>query len=397
MNFLATKTSIPGSATLLLLERVKELNRAGQDVLDLSVGEPDFVTPEHIRKYAKLALDEGYTFYSESAGLVELREAIAEKLRRDNGIEADPKKEIVVTVGGKEAIYAVMMATIDPGDEIIVPDPCWVSYVPCIRLAGGKPVHLPTDVSSGSMISNEQLEKKITKRTKMLIINTPNNPTGRVIHPDELEAIADLARHKEFLVLSDELYEKIIFDSNEHVSIGSLPGMEEFTVTVNGFSKAYAMTGWRLGYLAAPPQIAERVVAIHGHMVTGACTFAQRAAALAMRDELTEKKIEEMIVEYSTRRDLVMDKLGEISGVKCTKPEGTFYAFPDISHYGLRSADFALRLLNESKVAVVPGDSFGSGGEGYIRLSFATSRDNLSTAFNRMQGALSGMRSRVGK
>ena len=389
MDFLAKKTDIAGSATIQLLDRVKELKRAGHEVISLSAGEPDFVTPEHIRTYAKRALDEGYTFYSDSAGLIELREAIAEKLRRDNGIEADSKNGVVVTVGGKEAIYAAMMATIDLGDEVIVPDPCWVSYVPCILLAGGQPVYLPTDLSSNFRISAERLEEIITRRTKMLVINTPNNPTGSVIHRDELEAIADLAKRKEFLVLSDELYEKIIFDSTEHVSIGSLPGMEDFTVTVNGFSKAYAMTGWRLGYLAAPPPIAERVVTIHGHMVTGACTFAQRAIALAMRDDLTEKTVDEMVAEYSKRRDLVVDELGKITGVNCTKPQGTFYAFPNISHYGLRSVDFALKLLDEAKVAVVPGDSFGSMGEGYVRLSFATSRDNLTTAFNRMRHVIS--------
>jgi aspartate/methionine/tyrosine aminotransferase len=391
MDFLAKKTNIASSATIQLLDRVKELKRAGQDVISLSAGEPDFVTPEHIRTYAKRALDEGYTFYPDSAGLIELRDAIAEKLRRDNRIEADPKGAIVVTVGGKEAIYAALMATLDPGDEVIVLDPCWVSYVPCILLAGGKPVYLPADDSNGFGISPEHLEEAITRRTKMLIINTPNNPTGSVINRHELEAIADLAMHKEFLVLSDELYEKIIFDSNEHVSIGSLLGMEDFTITVNGFSKAYAMTGWRLGYLAAPPKIAERVVAIHGHMVTGACTFAQRAIALAMRDQITEKAIAEMVAEYSRRRDLVMDELKEIKGIQCKKPEGTFYAFPNISHYGLRSADFALKLLNEAKVAVVPGDSFGTRGEGYVRLSFATSRDNIAAAFKRIRPVMSGI------
>jgi aspartate/methionine/tyrosine aminotransferase len=391
MDFLAKKTAIPGSATIQLLDRVKELRRAGQDVISLSAGEPDFVTPEHIRMYAKRALDEGYTFYPDSAGLIELRDAIAEKLRCDNGIEADPSRGIVVTVGGKEAIYAVMMATIEPGDEVIVSDPCWVSYVPCILLAGGRPVYLPADISNGFGISAELLERAISKRTKMLIINTPNNPTGGVINRNDLEGIADLAKHKEFLVLSDELYEKIIFESKEHVSIASLPGMEDFTLTVNGFSKAYAMTGWRLGYLAAPPGIAERVVAIHGHMVTGACTFAQRATALAMRDPLTEKALEEMVAEYSRRRDLVVDELKEIAGIECTKPEGTFYAFPDISRYGLHSAEFALKLLDGAKIAVVPGDSFGSRGEGHIRLSFATSRDNLATAFNRMRHVMSEM------
>ena len=387
MDFLAKKTAIPESPTIQLLDRVRELKRTGQEIISLSAGEPDFVTPQHIREYAKNALDEGYTFYSESAGLFELRTAIADKLQRENGIQADPSKAIVVTVGGKEAIYAAMMATIDPGDEVIVPDPCWVTYVPCILLAGGKPVYLPTDAPHGF----GQLEDAITSRTKMLIINTPNNPTGAVIHREELETVADLAMRRKFLVLSDELYEKIVFDSNKHVSIGSLPGMEEFTITVNGFSKAYAMTGWRLGYLVATPRIAERVVAIHGHLVTNACTFAQKAVALAMRDEFTEKSVEEMVAEYSKRRDLVMAELQKIPGIRCARPQGTFYAFPDVSQYGLSSADFALRMLNEAKVAVVAGDSFGRRGEGHIRLSFATSRDNIAAAFNSMRQATTSM------
>ena len=387
MDFLAKKTAIPESHTIQLLDRVRELKRTGQEIISLSAGEPDFVTPQHIRAYAKNALDEGYTFYSESAGLFELRTAIADKLQRENGIQADPSKAIVVTVGGKEAIYAAMMATIDPGDEVIVPDPCWVTYVPCILLAGGKPVYLPTDAPHGF----GRLEDAITSRTKMLIINTPNNPTGAVIHREELETVADLAMRRKFLVLSDELYEKIVFDSNKHVSIGSLPGMEEFTITVNGFSKAYAMTGWRLGYLVATPRIAERVVAIHGHLVTNACTFAQKAVALAMRDEFTEKSVEEMVAEYSKRRDLVMAELQKIPGIRCARPQGTFYAFPDVSQYGLSSADFALRMLNEAKVAVVAGDSFGRRGEGHIRLSFATSRDNIAAAFNSMRQATTSM------
>ena len=395
MNFLAKKTDIPGSVTIQLLDHVKELKREGHDVISLSAGEPDFVTPEHIRTYAKLALDEGYTFYPDSAGLIELRNAIAEKLKLDNKIEADPKKGIVVTVGGKEAIYAAIMATIDPGDEVILPDPSWVSYVPCILLAGGKPVHLPMNPSDEYEIPVERLEKVTTERTKMLIINSPNNPTGGVIARDNVEAIADLAKHKKFLVLSDELYEKIIFDSKEHVSIASLPGMEDFTITVNGFSKAYAMTGWRLGYLAAPPSIAERVIAIHGHMVTGACTFAQRAAALALSNKLTENAVKDMVSEYSRRRDLVMDELREIEGIKCVKPAGTFYAFPDVSCYGLSSAEFALKLLDVAKVVVVSGDSFGRIGEGYVRLSFATSSENLTKAFKRMRQALPVIQGKV--
>ncbi|MGA2783243.1 MAG: pyridoxal phosphate-dependent aminotransferase [Candidatus Bathyarchaeia archaeon] len=386
MSFLAERTKVQASATLALSEKVKELKRAGQDVISLSVGEPDFVTPEHIRNYAKQALDEGYTFYPDSAGLVELREAIAHKLQHDNQINVDPKKNVVVTVGGKEAIYLAMMATVNPGDEVIVPNPCWVSYVPCIELAGGKPVYLPLKAKEDFRLSAERLENAITNKTKMIIINSPNNPTGTIINRSDLQTIADLAKRKKFLVVSDELYEKIIFDGEKHVSIASLDGMEDFTITVNGFSKAFAMTGWRLGYFAAPTKIAERMVALHGHIVTGACSFMQRAAALAMRDPRTEKSITEMTAEYLKRRNFVINELSKITNI--VRPKGTFYAFPDISKYGLTSEKFSLELLERAKVAVVPGDSFGPSGEGFVRMSFATSMENLEKAFSRMKPAI---------
>jgi aminotransferase len=386
MSFLAERTKVQASATLALSEKVKELKRAGQDVISLSLGEPDFLTPEHVRNYAKQALDEGYTFYPDSAGLIELREAIAHKFQHDNRINVDPKKNVVVTVGGKEAIYLAMMATVNPGDEVIVPNPCWVSYVPCIELAGGKPVYLPLKAKEDFRLSAERLENAITNKTKMIIINSPNNPSGTIINRSDLETIADLAKRKKFLVVSDELYEKIIFDGEKHVSIASLDGMEDFTITVNGFSKAFAMTGWRLGYFAAPTKIAERMVALHGHIVTGACSFMQRAAALAMRDPRTEKSITEMTAEYLKRRNFVINELSKITNI--VRPKGTFYAFPDISKYGLTSEKFSLELLERAKVAVVPGDSFGPSGEGFVRMSFATSMENLEKAFSRMKPAI---------
>ena len=309
MNLIAERAKIKSSATLGIMDQVKKLQRAGEDVISLSAGEPDFITPEHIRDYAKQALDQGYTFYSDTPGLMELREAIAEKLQRDNNIVADPKSEIVVTVGGKEAIYSAMMATVNPGDDVIVPDPHWVSYVPCIELCGGHPVYLPLNESEGFRISASQVEKVVTARTKMLILNSPNNPTGSVAARSDIDALADLAKRKHFLVLSDELYEKILFDGARHYSIASFAGMKDLSIVVNGFSKATAMTGWRLGYLTAPKSIAARVVAIHSHLVTGACTFAQRAAALALRDERTDKSIKEMVSEYQLRRDMVMGEL----------------------------------------------------------------------------------------
>ena len=391
-SLVADRARIKPSATLQMLDRVKELKRAGEDVISLSAGEPDFVTPEHIRAYAKQALDEGYTFYPDALGLWELREAISEKLQRENSIDADPTSEIVVTVGAKEAIFAAMMATIGPGDEVIVPDPCWVSYVPCIELAGGKPVYLPLNESERFCISPDRLERILNKKTKMLIVNSPNNPIGTVMSKSELEAIAELAKRGKFLVLSDEIYEKIVFDGERHLSIASFPGMEESVITVNGFSKSMAMTGWRLGYMAAPRSIAQCVAAIHGHLVTGPCTFAQRAAALALRDARTDKAVRDMVKQYQLRRDIVVRELTRIEGVSCFSPRGTFYAFPNIRSIGLRSQEFAMKLLDRSKVAVVAGDSFGTGGEGFIRLSFATSSERLKTALERMREFTSELR-----
>ena len=388
MSFLAERANVQAAATLTLSEKIKELKRAGEDAISLSVGEPDFVTPEHIRAYAKQALDEGYTFYPDSAGLIELREAIAQKFQQENRISVDPRKNIVVTVGGKEAIYVTMMTTINPGDEVILPNPCWVSYAPMIELAGGKPVYVPLKADEDFQISTERLENALTNRTKMLLINSPNNPLGTICNRAELETIADLAKRKKFLVLSDELYEKIIFDGEKHISIGSLEGMEDYAITVNGFSKAYAMTGWRLGYLAAPSKIAERVIALHGHMVTGACSFMQRAAALAMRDPRTEKSVAEMVTEYAKRRNFVVNELSKIT--KLVRPKATFYAFPDISKYG-RSEKFSLDLLDRAKVAVVPGDSFGPSGEGFVRISFATSMEILQKAFSRIRSSITSM------
>ena len=392
MSFVADRPGVKPSATLQILDRVKALKRAGEDVISLSAGEPDFVTPEHIRAYAKQALDEGYTFYPDSAGLLELREAIADKLKRENNIDADPASEIVVTVGAKEAIFATIMATLSPGDEVIVPDPCWVSYVPCIELAGAKPIYLPLSESEGFRISPDRLERIISNRTKMLIINSPNNPIGNVMSKSELEAIAELAKRRKFLVLSDEIYERIVFDGERHFSIASFSGMKEFAITINGFSKAMAMTGWRLGYLTAPRSITKAVTTIHGHLVTGACTFAQRAAALALRDERTDKIVREMVQEYQLRRDIVVRELAKIDEISCFSPRGTFYAFPNISSFGLKSQELAMRLLDRSKVAVVPGDSFGERGEGFIRLSFATSRERLKTALERIRDSMSELR-----
>lgn len=391
MSFIADGAQIPSSATVQILDRVKELNRTGQKVISLSAGEPDFVTPEHIRGYAKQALDEGYTFYPDAAGLLELREAIAEKLQHENGIQANPKDDVIVTVGGKEAIFAALMATVNPGEEVVITDPGWVTYAPCVQLAGGRTVYVPVSERDGFRMSPDRLDKAISARTKMVILNSPNNPTGSVLSKADLESIADIAKRRQILVLSDELYEKIIYDGR-HYSVGSFSGMEELVITVNGFSKAMAMTGWRLGYLAGPRTIVQRIKAIHSHMVTGPSTFAQRAAALALRDPRTSESISKMVSEYSKRREQVAKELAGIEGISCLNPQGTFYAFANITRIGLSSEKFTRELLEKARVAVVPGNAFGPHGEGFIRLSFAASADELTAAFERIRNVIVELR-----
>ncbi|HUK27001.1 MAG TPA: pyridoxal phosphate-dependent aminotransferase [Candidatus Acidoferrales bacterium] len=388
MSFVADRANIPTSTTLQVSDRVKELNRSGKEVVDLSAGEPDFPTPEHIREYAKRALDEGYTFYVDAAGLLDLREAIAEKLQAENGIHVNPKDNVIVTVGGKEAVFASIMATVNPGEEVIITDPGWVSYAPCVQLAGGRAVYLPLNERDEFVISPDNFLKAITNKTKMLILNSPNNPTGSVLSKEVLEHIADHARRKRILVLSDELYEKIIYDGTKHYSIGSFPGMEELAITVNGFSKSMAMTGWRLGYLAGPRTLVQRIKAIHSHMVTGPCTFVQRAAALALRDQRTSESINKMVLEYARRRELLVRELVKTEVISCKKPQGTFYAFANITRSGLSSEKFSKALLERARVAVIPGNAFGPHGEGFVRVSFAASTDNIGAAIERTLSAI---------
>jgi len=388
MSFVADRANIPTSTTLQVSDRVKELNRSGKEVVDLSAGEPDFPTPEHIREYAKRALDEGYTFYVDAAGLLDLREAIAEKLQAENGIHVNPKDNVIVTVGGKEAVFASIMATVNPGEEVIITDPGWVSYAPCVQLAGGRAVYLPLNERDEFVISPDNFLKAITNKTKMLILNSPNNPTGSVLSKEVLEHIADHARRKRILVLSDELYEKIIYDGTKHYSIGSFPGMEELAITVNGFSKSMAMTGWRLGYLAGPRTLVQRIKAIHSHMVTGPCTFVQRAAALALRDHRTSESINKMVLEYARRRELLVRELVKTEVISCKKPQGTFYAFANITRSGLSSEKFSKALLERARVAVIPGNAFGPHGEGFVRVSFAASTGDIGAAIERTLSAI---------
>jgi len=388
MRAVAERAKIPRSATVGIENKATEMKRAGVEVISLAAGQPDFVTPQHIREYAKKALDEGYTFYPPSPGLPELREAISEKVTKKNGIEADPRSEIIVTVGGKQGVFSTILTLIGPGDEVIIADPSWVTYEPCVTLAGGKIVPVPVREQDQFRLMPEAISKAITTKTKLVIINSPNNPTGSVLTKEDLKEIAELACDKDLFVLSDEIYEYLVYDDLKHFSIASLPGMKERTITANGFSKAYSMTGWRLGYLVGPREIVQHILAIHEHSVTGPASFAQRAAAQAMKDPRSQQSIDTMVTEFDKRRTVIVEGLNEIPGISCIKPSGAFYAFANIAALGKNSMEIANHLLEKANVATVPGAAFGTRGEGFLRLSFANSKENIVKALDRMRDAL---------
>ncbi len=372
--------NITESATLRISNLASELKSQGKDIISFSLGEPDFATPRHIIDAAKASLDRGDTHYTPSPGIPELRKAIAEKLKKENNIAAQAGN-IIVTPGAKQAIFEVMLSVLEEGDEAILFDPAWVSYEPCIKLAGAEPVWVPTKRDNG--FTPEELAEYLTKKTKLIVINSPCNPTGSVYGKDTLKEIAELAVDKNIIVLSDEIYEKIIYD-REHISIGSMDGMEELTITVNGFSKAYAMTGWRLGYASAPKRIYEQMLKLHSHSVSQATSFVQYAGIAALQGD--QSCVASMVKEFRTRRDLLIKGLNEL-GIKCAKPEGAFYAFADVSEYG-SGEEVAELLLNKALVATTPGAAFGDAGNDFIRISYATSQERIREALRRMEAAL---------
>jgi len=374
------------SATVMVSDRARSMARQGVDVINLGSGDPDFDTPSHIVEAALEAIRSGYTHYVSSTGIAELRTAIAEKLRRENGLDFDPDSEIIVTPGGKLALFAAVMATVDKGDEVLILDPAWVSYVPCVQLAGGVAVHVPLSKVDNFRVTEAGLQARLTSRCKLLILNSPNNPTGRVLTPVELAAIANVALAHNLWVLSDEIYEKILFDGHEHISVGSLPDMLDRTIIINGFSKTYAMTGWRLGYVAAKARLAQEILKIQQHSVTCAGSFTQYAGTAALTGP--QHAVLHMVEEYKRRRDIITEGLNSLPGVSCHLPEGTFYAFPDISGTGMSSMEFADMLLSQAKVAVTPGIAFRKSGQGHVRLSFANSTQLIEAAIERMRAVL---------
>lgn len=351
-----------------------------EDVISLGVGEPDFDTPWHIRDEGIYTLEKGRTFYTSNSGLKELRVAIAEYLRRRFEVSYDPLHEILVTVGGSEGIDVALRAMLDPGDEVLIPEPCYVSYVPCVVLADGVPVTIELKEENQFRLTKEELLAAITDKTKILVMPFPNNPTGGVMRREDLEEIAQVCIEKDIYVLSDEIYSELTYGA-DHVSIASLPGMKERTLLINGFSKSYAMTGWRLGYICGPQVIVEQMTKIHQFAIMCAPTNSQYAAVEALRHG--DADVAQMRTAYDQRRRYLMHAFKEM-GLSCFEPFGAFYVFPCIKEFGMSSDEFATRLLEEEHVAVVPGSAFGACGEGFVRISYAYSLENLKLAMERL-------------
>lgn len=364
------------------IRRFFDIANSMENVVSLGVGEPDFDTPWHIREEGIYSLEKGKTFYTSNAGLRELRVEITNYLKRRCNLTYDPDKELLVTVGGSEAIDIALRAMLNPGDEVLIPQPSFVSYLPCTILAGGKPVVIELEEKDQFRLTPKKLREKITDKTKILIMPFPNNPTGAVMRREDLEAVAQIILEHDLFVLSDEIYCELTFGSERHVSIASLPGMQERTVLINGFSKSYAMTGWRLGYAAAPHVIQEQMLKIHQFAIMCAPTTSQYAAISAVRDG--DGDVEMMRESYDQRRRFVLHAFEEM-GLRCFEPNGAFYAFPSIKRFGMTSDEFATRFLQEEKVAVVPGTAFGACGEGFLRVSYAYSLKSLKEALGRME------------
>lgn len=380
MKLAARVGKVPPSLTLVISAKAKEMQAEGIDVCSFSAGEPDFDTPEHIKAAAQKALDIGKTKYGPAAGEPKLREAIAQKLSRENGLNYKAEN-IIVTNGGKHSLFNLMMALIEPGDEVIIPAPYWLSYPEMVKLMGGEPVILPTDARTNYKVTPEQLRQAITSKTKLFVLNSPSNPTGMVYSPAEVKALAEVIVEKDILVVSDEIYEKIIYDDIQHLSIGAVSSdVLNNTIISSGFAKAYSMTGWRIGYLAAPVELINATVKIQGHSTSNVCTFAQYGAIAAL--ESSQDCVEKMRQAFAKRRQVIYDLLNAIPGITCNKPEGAFYMFVNISKISSSSLEFCNALLAEQNVAVIPGIAFGA--DDHIRISYATDLATIEKGMARL-------------
>ncbi|QFJ53590.1 pyridoxal phosphate-dependent aminotransferase [Pseudobutyrivibrio xylanivorans] len=360
------------------------------DAISLGVGEPDFDTPWKVRDEAIYSLERGRTFYTSNSGLKELRVEIADFLKRHYGLNYDPLTEMLMTVGGSEGIDVALRAMLDPGDEVLIPQPSYVSYEPCTILAGGKPVAINLKEENEFRLKPEELEAAITDKTKILIMPFPNNPTGAVMEKSDLEPIVELVKKYDLFVLTDEIYGELTYTGQGHVSIASFPGMKERTIYINGFSKSHAMTGWRLGYVCAPQVIVQQMTKIHQFAIMCAPTTSQYAAVTAIRD--CDEDVANMREEYNDRRRYLLNRFKKM-GVKCFEPYGAFYIFPSIAEFGMSSEEFCTRLLKEKEVAVVPGTAFGESGEGNVRISYAYSLEALKKAMDRIEEFINELRS----
>lgn len=377
-NFVSERVaSVPPSG----IRRFFDIAATMEDVISLGIGEPDFTTPEPILRAGIESLRRGETHYTSNSGLMELRRAIAEHLDRLYGQTYNPTSEILITVGVSEALYLACAATLDPGDEVIIPEPCFVSYAPEVTFAGGVPVMVPTSAENGWQVTAEAIEAAVTSKTKALLLGYPNNPTGAVMTRERLNEIATVVKRHNLLVISDELYDRLVYDT-QHVCFPSLPGMYSRTILLMGFSKAYAMTGWRIGWAAGPAEIMEMMRRVHQYTIMCAPTPSQYAALVAIKEG--EPFVEEMRQEYDRRRRLIVSGLNEI-GLTCAEPKGAFYAFPSVAVTGMDENTFAEKLLQEERVAVVPGSAFGPSGRGYVRCSYATAYEKIEEALERMR------------
>lgn len=380
-------------------EKVKEIKPSGirkffdivsemPDAISLGVGEPDFDTPWHIREEGIRSLKAGRTFYTSNAGLMPLRQEISRYIEDRLRLFYDPASEVMVTVGGSEAIDIAFRTVLEPGDEVIIPEPAFVSYVPCVQLAGGVPVTIPLKAENAFRLKPEELEAAVTPKTKVLLLSYPNNPTGAIMEKEDLEALLDIIEKHDLLVISDEIYSELTYNS-QHVSIASLPGMQKRCVVINGFSKSYAMTGWRLGYALAPAQIMEQMVKLHQFAIMSSPTTSQYAAVSALKNGNSD--VMEMRLAYDRRRRFLLHEMERLE-IPCFEPRGAFYIFPDITESGMSSEEFATELLKEEKVAVVPGSAFGDCGEGFIRISYAYSIEELKAALARIEAFMKKIR-----
>ena len=383
MNYKITKraASLSPSLTLAIDSKAKQMKAEGQDVVGFGAGEPDFDTPQHIKDAAIKAINEGFTKYTPASGTPELRQAIADKFKRENGLSYKPS-QIIVSCGGKHSCYNVILATCEEGDEVIIPAPYWLSYPEMVKLAGAKPVILQTTDQTEFKVTPEQLRGAITPRTRLFILNSPSNPTGTVYTPEEIKALGDICVEKGVLIMSDEIYEHLLYDGATHKSVASFsPAHYEHTIVVHGFAKAWSMTGWRLGFLAAPEPIAKAIDAVQSHSTSNPTSFAQRGAVAALTG--SQEHLKGWLAEYNRRRTYAWKKLNSIPGISCVNAKGAFYLFPNIGKTGLSSSDFCAKLLEKEKVAAVPGIAFGA--DDCFRLSYATSMADVEKGLERIE------------